>query len=258
MGRDEDNPAENNPAGNPAHHVLVDAFFMDKTEVTNSEYAEFVRETGYVPPDDWPNDKPPIGQEQWPVTYVSLADADAFAVWRSKRDNVTYRLPTEEEWEYAARNGAQNNLYPWGDKWITNRAVTAEVGSNFPKPVGSYPEGRNRWGVLDLIGNVSEWTSSKVYLKASFYSVALDKTLPNSDESVMKDWIVIRGGSAESQSSGEKAITATRRELIPLFAKDRRIGFRLVRDKEENRDINQPVLNETAPLSNNSFNPTPR
>ena len=78
---------------------------MDRTEVSNTEYAEFVNETNHAAPGHWAGNKPPFGQELWPVVNVSFDDATAFAAWRSKRDGVTYRLPTEQEWEYAARNG---------------------------------------------------------------------------------------------------------------------------------------------------------
>jgi len=87
-----------------------------------------------------------------------VKDAEAFAAWRSKRDGVTYRLPTEEEWEFAARSGGEYKSFPWGNSWAANHAVVKEAA---PQPVGSYPDGKNRWGVVDLIGNVWEWTSSK-------------------------------------------------------------------------------------------------
>ena len=120
----------------PAHQVTVGSFAMDNTEVTNAEYLDFVRETNHAPPSHWAVGEPLSGQEQWPVTNVSIDDAKAFAAWRSKRDGVTYRLPTEEEWEYAARGGDQGNLYPWGNSWSANRAV---VDESSPKAVGSFP-----------------------------------------------------------------------------------------------------------------------
>ena len=89
---------------------------------------------------------------------VSFDDATAFAAWRSKRDGVSYRLPTEEEWEYAARNGEKGDLYPWGPEWKDKAAVLKDA-----TPCRSWfsSRGKNRWGVVDLIGNVWEWTSSK-------------------------------------------------------------------------------------------------
>jgi len=84
-----------------------------------------------------------------------LAELD-FAAWRSKRDSVTYRLPTEEEREYAARNGERADLYPWGPDWKDGVAVLKDAT---PSPVGSRADGKNRWGVYDLIGNVWEWTN---------------------------------------------------------------------------------------------------
>ncbi|HEX9545276.1 MAG TPA: SUMF1/EgtB/PvdO family nonheme iron enzyme, partial [Pyrinomonadaceae bacterium] len=100
MGRNDGPPQER-----PEHSVTVSKFYMDRTEVTNAEYAEFVRDMSYEVPSHWVRGQPLLGQEQWPVVNVSPKDAEAFAAWRSKRDGVTYRLPTEEEWEFAARSG---------------------------------------------------------------------------------------------------------------------------------------------------------
>ena len=212
LGRN-DGPAQEAPA----HSVTVSDFSMDRTEVTNSEYADFVNETKRTPPGYWPGGKVPAGQEQWPVNSVSLDDAKAFAAWRSKRDGVTYRLPTEEEWEYAARNGDQGNLYPWGNTWANDSAVVKVVS---PQAVGSFPNGKNRWGVVDLIGNVWEWTSSK----ASIYPGGR-LTIPDQD----KDAYVMRGGSYLSEPSGERAITATFRDWVAASTKHPTLGFRLVR-----------------------------
>jgi formylglycine-generating enzyme required for sulfatase activity len=203
----------------PAHPVTVGDFFMDETEVTNAEYAEFVNETKHPPPSHWPDGKIPGDQEQWPVANVSLDDARAFAAWRSKRDGVTYRLPTEEEWEYAARNGQQGNLYPWG----TNSPIldNAVIRMPSPQPVGSFRVGRNRWGVVDLIGNVWEWTQSK----PSIYPGNRKIIVPPQDQ----DSYVIRGGSYASEISGERAITAAFRDWFPPSTRHPALGFRLVR-----------------------------
>jgi formylglycine-generating enzyme required for sulfatase activity len=212
MGRNDGPPQER-----PEHSVTVPAFFMDRTEVTNAEYAEFVRDMGYEVPSHWVRGQPLPGQEQWPVVNVSPKDAEAFAAWRSKRDGVTYRLPTEEEWEFAARSGGEFKSYPWGDTWQDRRAVVKEAT---PQPVGTYPDGKNKWGVVDLIGNAWEWTSSK----ASLYNNAAE--IP----SASKEWVVARGGSYASDPKDRQIpVSATYRDWFPPTTRHQNFGFRLVR-----------------------------
>jgi formylglycine-generating enzyme required for sulfatase activity len=214
MGRNDGPPQER-----PQHTVNVSTFFMDRTEVTNEEYAEFVRDMHVAPPSHWLKGKPLPLQEKWPVVNVSPRDAEAFAAWRSKRDHVTYRLPTEEEWEYAARSGGSYKLYPWGDKWEDGKAVVKEADA---KPVGSLPAGANQWGVVDLIGNVWEWTSSK----ASLYPGSGLGGIP----AATKDWVVIRGGSYSSDPKDRQIpISATYRDWFDPDLKQPNYGFRLVR-----------------------------
>jgi len=215
MGRNDSLPTEA-----PAHEVTLNAFQMDKNEVTNAEYGQFIRQTNHSPPEQWGSVKPPIGQESLPVNNVSYDDALAFAEWRSKRDGVKYRLPTEEEWEYAARNGDKDNLYPWGNTWQAGRAATLESGVGREQPVGTYPLGADRWGVQDLMGNVWEWTSSK----ASVYQ-GNQLQLP----AQYKDWIVVRGGSYSSQSN---KISATMRDWFAPNYKNPVLGFRLVKTSQ--------------------------
>ena len=215
MGRNGSLPQES-----PAHAVTVKSFVMDKNEVTNAEYAQFVREANYRPPDQWGGIKPPVGEDLLPVSNVTFDDATAFAAWRSKRDKTTYRLPTEEEWEYAARNGDRNNLYPWGNTWLANHAATQEAGLNKAQAVGSYREGVNQWGIQDLMGNVWEFTASK----ASVY-----KGNPAQLPDQLKDWIVVRGGSFQSQSKGDRPVSATLRDWVAPNYKNPTLGFRLVK-----------------------------
>ncbi len=213
MGRKAGPPQET-----PVHAVTVQTFLMDRTEVSNSEYADFVRETNQTAPAHWIGNKPPFGQETWPVVNVTFGDATAFAAWRSKRDGVTYRLPTEEEWEYAARNGERADLYPWGSQWKDGAAVLKDAT---PSPVGSRADGKNRWGVFDLIGNVWEWTSSK----ASVYP-GNRVEVPRS----MEEWVTIRGGCYVSDpNSVETPISSCLREFVPPTTKTTLLGFRLVR-----------------------------
>jgi formylglycine-generating enzyme required for sulfatase activity len=213
MGRNSGPPQET-----PAHAVNVLPFMMDRTEVSNTEYADFVRDTNHVAPTHWVGNKPPFGQELWPVVNVSVEDATAFAAWRSKRDGSHYRLPTEEEWEYAARNGEQGDLYPWGTTWRDDAAVLKDAT---PAAVGSHPGGKNRWGVLDLIGNVWEWTSSKASVYPGNRAV-----VPGS----MVDWVTIRGGCYVSDpTKADAPVSSCLREFVPASTKTTLLGFRLVR-----------------------------
>ena len=213
MGRDT-GPLEETPA----HAVTVQPFMMDRTEVSNNEYADFVAATNRPAPAHGVNNKPVFGQEQWPVVNVSFDDAVAYAQWRSKRDGVTYRLPTEEEWEYAARNGERADLYPWGSDWVPGLAVLKE---STPSPVGSRPAGANRWGVVDLIGNAWEWTASKVSVYPG------NKTVISRDK---QDLITIRGGCYVSDPANpDMPVSGSLREFVPASTKNTLLGFRLVR-----------------------------
>ena len=203
----------------PVHAVSVKPFYIDKTEITNFEYAQFVKETKHEAPSNWVGNQPIQGQELLPVTFVSREDASAFAEWRSKRDGVKYRLPTEEEWEYAARGGDQNNTYPWGNQWVEGNAVTKSSGATTAKPVGSTPTDKTRWGVMDMMGNVYEWTSSK----ASYYQGSTKEV-----EGEQRKWYVVRGASYGT-TQDPKPISATRRDWFSEDTKVGVLGFRLVR-----------------------------
>jgi formylglycine-generating enzyme required for sulfatase activity len=203
----------------PAHAVTVKPFQMDRTEVTNAEYAEFVKETGHEPPPDiWDGDRPRAGEEKLPVSNVTFEDARAFAEWRSKRDGVAYRLPTEEEWEYAARGGDPARVYPWGGAWVEGNA---NMGTDGARPVGSFPRGRTPQGVEDMIGNVWEWTSSM----ATMYRGNSRTTLGDAD----RENVVVRGGSYKSRPDGDQPVTASARRWYARDFRDPVLGFRLVR-----------------------------
>jgi eukaryotic-like serine/threonine-protein kinase len=213
------------------HEVPVKSFYLDKYEVTNAEYAEFIKDTGRPAPvidpkvtgsywKPWDGNNPPPGRERWPVGNVSAKDAEAFAAWLSKRDGIKYRLPTEEEWEFAARNGSQDSLFPWGNSWEEGRANTNQ--KNSPTDVGSFPQGATQTGVQDMIGNVWEWTSSK----AHFYN----------NESVKPSTVnahVQRGGSYFETVNNKQFHNATDRSWAGNENfKFPTIGFRLARDRE--------------------------
>ena len=216
MGRND----SEDPKERPEHLETVRPFLMDKTEITNGEYYNFVKATGYREiPVHWENGKPVSGQENMPVRYVSIDDVNAFIKWRSQRDSVTYRLPTEQEWECAARNGGKEDLYPWGDTFDAQCAFVDQE-RNDPKPVGSQ-SCPNQWGVQDLIGNVMEWTASPPWVYPG--NTTLDIQKPKEPN------FMIRGGSAAYKSTGKEAITSTAR-LGPAPATTRHpaLGFRLV------------------------------
>lgn len=215
MGRDDGRPNEQ-----PAHAVSVPAYKMDRTEVTNAEYYEFIKATGYKPvPAHWVNnDRPAPTDLKMPVRYVDIDDISAFAAWRSTRDGVAYRLPTEAEWEFAARNGGKDNLYPWGDTFDPKCAVL-DKDSTEPEAVGTH-SCPDDWGIVDLIGNVFEWTGSK----ASLYPGSKGEMVPPKDGA----HYMIRGGAAIYKSEGPAAVNSVLRVDVSASRREKDLGFRLV------------------------------
>lgn len=205
--------------------IQVANFSISKTEVTNGQYLEFVTAKGHVVPKHWINGMPIQGTEMKPVSFVSLDDAIAFTKWRSQVEGGTYRLPTEQEWEYVARNGSKENLYPWGDDYIDGNAAMGKSDSE-PVNVGSKPQGANIWGVLDLIGNVYEWTSTEYYK----YPGSENKVVVSPEKArELKGRIIARGGSVDDDPSKEK-ITSTYRAFVPRDTKNKILGFRIVKE----------------------------
>ena len=222
LGRDD-----GEPTAFPGHEVTVGNFLMSKTEITNAQYLDFVKETTYVPPSNWSSGLPLPGTDNRPVTFVSLDDAKAYAKWRSTIDGGTYRLPTEQEWEFAARNGAKGNIYPWGNQFVDGNAVLGR-GDAEPQDVGTRPQGANQWGVVDLIGNVFEWTSTEFYRYPGNESRV---TVPAKDLAKFKGTFMIRGGSAsENQSKPEERVSSTFRAPLEKDIKNKSLGFRVVKE----------------------------
>jgi formylglycine-generating enzyme required for sulfatase activity len=150
----------------PANNIDLDAFDIDKYEVTNAEYARFVQATGIRAPWHWPEGQVPKGEERFPVSNVTWSEAADYC------KSVGKRLPTEAEWEKAARGGLDRQRYSWGDDDLdtseryrveqisirmSGTPIPAAIGLSGPKPVGSYKP--NGYGIYDMIGNVVEWTS---------------------------------------------------------------------------------------------------
>jgi formylglycine-generating enzyme required for sulfatase activity len=151
-------PTEGVPeAETPQHRVELGDYYIGKYPVTNQEYAEFIKQvkTQDVPKEaGWFNRKPPSDRLDYPVTGVSWHDTVAYCVWLSKATGRRYRLPSEAEWEKAAR-GPHGRRYPWDGVW-DNRY--ANVGSQGPTQVTSHPLGASSFGCQDMVGNVEEWT----------------------------------------------------------------------------------------------------
>ncbi len=133
----------------PRHTVSLPAYEIDLYEVTNGQYRAFINVTRSIPPPTWPEGRFPPEQEAWPVTGVTWFEADRYCRWAGKR------LPTEAEWEKAAR-GTDGREFPWGNAFDEKKG---NIGSTGLAPVGSFPAGASPYGVLDMAGNVSEWVA---------------------------------------------------------------------------------------------------
>jgi formylglycine-generating enzyme required for sulfatase activity/serine/threonine protein kinase len=145
-------PATRENASGPAHPQALSPYFLDKYETSREKYKKFLEATGRTAPPNWTGVVYPEGTAQWPVTGVSWNDASAYCQWAGGR------LPTEEEWEFAAR-GDDGRLYPWGAAFADDKAnIGREAGQILP--VGSFPTGVSPYGVFDLAGNVWEWTDN--------------------------------------------------------------------------------------------------
>jgi formylglycine-generating enzyme required for sulfatase activity len=190
---------------------IVNDFYIAETEVTNKQYAEFVTETKRKPPVGWSNKGFPKGLDMYPVTNINYNDADSFCKWLSKKLNVEVRLPTDFEWEHAAK-GEEEYLYPWGNDWDKNAAVVrGKVGS-----VKKFEKNKSPYGAYDMSGNVWELTSD-VELNSK------QKPRYTNGELVR----IIRGGSAAEES--KDFLVTTRWYSFPESEiKSNLIGFRYV------------------------------
>jgi gamma-glutamyl hercynylcysteine S-oxide synthase len=158
-GLDFQYPWESSPRRSHLHRMRIAAFHIDRYPVTNADYQKFIEATGYRPKDDhnflrhWVNGAPPRGWEKKPVTWVSIEDARAYAAWAGKR------LPHEWEWQYAAQ-GDDGRLYPWGNDWNPANMPAQSKAREMPPPedVDAHPRGASPFGVMDLVGNVWQWT----------------------------------------------------------------------------------------------------
>lgn len=183
--------------GQPPQLVELPEFQIAKYPVTIAEYIRFVEATGHRRPDSWPRNEYPWDLARHPVVSVSWEDAVAYAEW------VGARLPTEAEWEKAAR-GTDGRNYPWGNEFMAENCHTSESGSDGPCPVEAHPAGASPYGVMDMAGNVWEWTVTKYQ-----------------DD---KDWWVLKGGAWDYK--GLKDTRCASRICFRSDFRNQAVGFR--------------------------------
>jgi len=144
----------------PLHRLYLDTFWIARVPITNAQYHLFTQATGHRPPEGWEENRPPKGQESHPVVSVSWDDAIAYCQWLSQVTGKAITLPSEAEWEKAARGDRDAREYPWGDSFDLTHCNSWELGLGDTTPVGIFPNGASPYGCLDIAGNVWEWTRS--------------------------------------------------------------------------------------------------
>ena len=209
----------------PQHEVDLPAFYLCKYPVTNAQYAAFIKATKYPKPEKvgWFGLKPPAQKMDHPVVGVSWNDALAYCKWLSEQTGRPYRLPTEAEWEKAAR-GEEGRIYPWGNEWEEGRCNNDNGGTT---AVTAYPNGASPYGCLDMIGNASEWTSTLWNDHVSDSTYLYPYRAQDGRENLQAEGVayrIFRGGSYESNLIDLRC--AARNWYVP-DNKDRRRSFRL-------------------------------
>ncbi len=206
----------------PRHTVSVAGFYMDKYEVTNEQFRAFVQATGYKARGNWEKYAGP-GRENHPVVNVTWYDADAYAKWAGKR------LPTEAEWEYAARGGRNEEWFPWGNEADGSHANWRYQGESFwdgiirimgLRSMGTREPGQyapNGFGLYDMCGNVAEWCFDTYH--------GYTEKAEDSETTGKK---VIRGGSWQTPNPVFLRITNRTAAAPDHFSND--LGFRCVKD----------------------------
>ena len=226
------------PKQDEGKNLQFDSFWMDKHPVTNAEFESFLKGSKYTPTDaanflkHWKNGKIPSGQENHPVIYVSLEDAKAYAKWAGKR------LPTEDEWQYAAQAGQTGREWPWEQSTpVTRRlepvtetltfvhlegidSTVVNLGNGKLDAVGNYPKGANPLGIEDLVGSVWQLTQDEYHSGSHRYIILKGGSYFKPSGS----WWYVQGGPRE---------LTHRQQLLrvsPGFERNATVGFRCVRD----------------------------
>ncbi len=212
MGRDGGSDDEG-----PAHEVDLPTFYIEIFEVTNAQFAAFVADTSYVTDAEQGGGSGwrayAEGKDNHPVVKISWNDAKAYCEWAERR------LPTEAEWEKAAR-GSEGLLYPWGNEWDPARANVKEAGYRGTTSVGTFADGASPYGLFDMGGNVWEWT-------ADWYQPYPGNTVP--DPFYGEEFRVLRGGGWFDEP--DQVLATNRSSTSPTAANDD-IGFRCASDEQ--------------------------
>ena len=229
----------------PVHRIYLDDYAIGICPVTNAEYAQFVRETGHPSPAlrrlpqmvsgplesdfralaaaySWNNGTPPEGRDRHPVTLVGFEDAAEYCAWLAAKTGQAVRLPTEAEWERAARGGLEARRFPWGDTldadrahFLPDAAVKAARGT---AAVGTYPP--NAFDIHDMAGNVWEWVSD--WYSPTYYARAQYINPQGPDNGPMR---IVRGGAWVNTDG--RYLRCAYRHKVPPDSYAYSIGFRI-------------------------------
>lgn len=218
----------------PERTIYLDSFLIDRYEVTNAQYAAFVKATGHRksgPPSRYAKNTARMRGVNQPVVYVSWEDAKAYCEWRGRR------LPTEAEWEKAMR-GTDGRLWPWGNVEIHDGANWARVDDGFEvaAPVGRVRSDESPYGVMDGAGNVMEWVED--WYQENAYAESQDRN-PSSPE--YGTYKVLRGAAYTSAGSD---LRITARSKMMLDFRDETIGFRCAQSSKGNGQSRDGMVSE--------------
>jgi formylglycine-generating enzyme required for sulfatase activity len=207
----------------PVHRVWVDAFLLAATQVTNAAYERFVNATASDQPPFW--HEPNFDRPQQPVAGISWFDADRYCRWLASLTGSAYRLPTEAEWEHAARGNLEQKHSPWGDEPPQSLPDYATRWQTGPEPVARYAP--NSFGVYDICANVHEWCSD--WYDPNYYAISPDHNPRGPNEGQRK---ASRGGSWRHHI---KVARCSARSSIPADFHYADYGFRVACDCASNR-----------------------
>ena len=203
----------------PVHRVWVDAFLLASTQVTNAEYACFLRATGALPPPFCQD--PHFNHPEQPVAGVSWFEAVRYCEWLSSRTARACRLPTEAEWELAARGGLEQEPFPWGDAPPQSRPNYATRWQTGPEPVARYAP--NAFGLYDICDNVHEWCSD--WYDPNYYAVSPERNPQGPGQSPMKP--ARKSSKGGSWRHHIKVARCSARSSIPPHFQYADYGFRI-------------------------------